>query len=58
MKIWLSVHPRNFGSDKIVRTYVRSPLYVSGCEMVHLLGVQGIYISVFNFALDFHVIVN
>ena len=52
------MHPRNFGSDKIVRTYVRWPLHVSGCEMVHLLGVQGIYISVFNLVLDFHVIVN
>ena len=57
-KIWLSMHQRNFGSDKIVRTYVRSPLHVSGCEMVHLLRVQGIYISVFNLVLDFHVIVN
>ena len=23
-KIWFSMHPRNFGSDKIVRTYVRT----------------------------------
>ena len=24
-KFWLSRHPRNFGSDKIVRTYIRPP---------------------------------
>ena len=40
-KIWLSIHPRNFGSDKIVRPSVcprlhdsvRSPMYVlsTGC---------------------------
>ena len=23
-KIWLSMHPRNFGSDRIVRAYVRT----------------------------------
>ena len=27
-KIWLSMHPRNFGSDKIVPRYVRPPLQV------------------------------
>ena len=36
-KIWLSMHPRNFSSDKIVRTaHVRTPIHFSGCEMAHL----------------------
>ena len=29
-KIWLSTHPRNFGSDRIVRQH--PPLHVGGCE--------------------------
>ena len=29
------MHPRNLGSDKIVRKYVRPPLYVSLGEVVH-----------------------
>ena len=28
-KIWLSRQPRNFGSEKIVRTIVLSPIHVS-----------------------------
>ena len=36
-KIWLSMHPRNFGSEKIVRTrpYVRLPLHVNRVEILH-----------------------
>ena len=36
-KIWLSMHPRNFGSEKIVRTrpYVRPPIHVSRGEILH-----------------------
>ena len=34
-KIWLSMHPRNFGSDKIVRTYVHP--FMLGCEMTNQL---------------------
>ena len=36
-KIWLSMHPRSFGSDKIVRTeYVRTlPPHVSPIEILH-----------------------
>ena len=36
-KIWLSMHPRKFGSEKIVRTrtYVRAPLHVSQGEILH-----------------------
>ena len=34
-KIWLSMHPRNLGSDKIVRIYVRPPLHVSWGEILH-----------------------
>ena len=33
-KIWLPKHPRNFGSEKIVRTYVR-PVHVSRGEILH-----------------------
>ena len=32
-KIWSSMHPRNFGSDKIVHPYVNSPLQVSWGEI-------------------------
>ena len=28
-KIWLSMHLRNFGPDKIARTYIRPPLHVT-----------------------------
>ena len=40
-KIWLSMHPRNFGSVKIVcttnvRPYVRPPGHVSRGEVLHL----------------------
>ena len=31
-KIWFSMHPRNFGSDKIVHTYIRPPLHVAGVK--------------------------
>ena len=34
-KIWLSMHSRNFGSDKIVLTYVRPPLLLSRGETLH-----------------------
>jgi len=34
-KIWLFMHPRNFGSDKIVRMYLRPPLHVSWAEILH-----------------------
>ena len=34
-KIWLSMHPRNLGNDKIVRIYVRPPLHVSWGEILH-----------------------
>ena len=36
-KTWLSVHPRNFGPEKIVRTrpYLRPPLHVSLGEILH-----------------------
>ena len=36
-KIWLSMHPINFGSKKIVRTrqYVRIPLHVSRGGILH-----------------------
>ena len=39
-KIWLSMHPRNFGSEKIVcatnvRPYVRPPGHVSRGEVLH-----------------------
>ena len=40
-KIWLSMHPRNFGFDKIVSQYVHPyihPYHVSRCEMAPLLG--------------------
>ena len=36
-KIWLSMDPRNLGSYKVVRPYVRPPVHVSECEMSHLL---------------------
>ena len=31
-KIWFPMHPRNFGSDKIVRTYVRTYVYLEDVE--------------------------
>ena len=34
-KIWLPMHSRNFGSDKVVLTYVRPPLHVSWGETLH-----------------------
>ena len=36
-KMWLSMHSRNFGSDKIICMYVPLLLHVSRCEMAHLL---------------------
>ena len=36
-RIYLSMHPRNFGSDKIVCTYLRPPLHVSGCGNLSLM---------------------
>ena len=37
-KIYLSMHPGNFGSDKIVCTYLRPPLHVSGCGNLSDIG--------------------
>ena len=34
-KIWLSMYSRNFGSEKIVCTFVRPPLHVSRGEILH-----------------------
>ena len=34
-KVWLSMQPRHFGSDKIVRPYVRPPLDVRWGEILH-----------------------
>ena len=36
-EIWLSMHPRHFGSEKIVRTrpYVRPPIHVSRGVILH-----------------------
>ena len=36
-KIWLPMHPINFGSEKIVRTspYIRPPVHVSRGEILH-----------------------
>ena len=34
-KTWLSMHPRNFGSDKIVHMYVCPPLHVSWGDILH-----------------------
>ena len=36
-KFWLSRHPRNFGSDKIVRTYIRPTLHVAGVKFFILI---------------------
>ena len=40
-KIWLSMHPINFGSKKIVRTrqYIRIPLHVSRGGILHFNGL-------------------
>ena len=58
-KIWSSLRPRNFGSDKIVRSYVRPPHHVSGSEMEHLLARSPRHIlSVFNLASDIPVMVS
>ena len=58
-KIWSSLLPGNFGSDKIVRSYVRPPLHVSGSEMGHLLARSLRYIlSVFHLVSGIHVMVN
>jgi len=55
-KIWLSMNPRNFVSDKIVRTYERPPIHVRRCEMPYLLAGSFRHIlSVFNLILDTHV---
>ena len=54
------MHPRNFGSDKIIRTYVSMyvhPFHVKGFEMSHILawspitgsGVQLIEVRCFFF---------
>ena len=33
-KIWLSMPPRNFGYEKIVRTYLRLPIHVRRSELL------------------------
>ena len=58
-RIWLSMHSRKFGSDKIVRTYLRPPFHVSGCEMAHSLARNPRNIpSVVNLVFDIHVMIN
>ena len=58
-KIWLSMHSRNVGSDKIVCTSIHLLLHVSGCEMADLLTRSPRHIlSVSNLVLDIHVIFN
>ena len=34
-RIWLSMNSGNFGSDKIVRTYIRTPFHVSWGKILH-----------------------
>ena len=65
--IWLSMCPRNFGSEKIVCTYVRPPLHVSRGEAPALTAVKRIATRTFReeknsnnkagsfFRLDFNV---
>ena len=55
-KSWLSMHSRNFVSDKIVCTYLRPPLRVSGCDS--LARNPRRILSVFNLVLDIHVMIN
>ena len=58
-KIWLSMHPRNFVTNKIVRRDVGPRLHVNGCEMSYILAVSPKKIQiVFNLILDIHVIIN
>ena len=46
-KLWLSRHPRNFGSDKIVRTYIRPPLHVAGVKIFILITPRVSAVSLF-----------
>ena len=46
-KFWLSRHPRNFGSDKIVRTYIRPPLHVAGVKFFILITPRVSAVSLF-----------
>ena len=46
-KFWLSRHPRNFGSDKIVRTYIRPTLHVAGVKFFILITPRVSAISLF-----------
>ena len=54
-EIWLSMHVRNSGSDKIVRKFVRLPFHVSGCGMAHLLARGP---KAFKYSTGIHVMVN
>ena len=49
-KIWLSMHPRNFSSQKIC-LFIRPTIHVSVCKMSHLQ-------AVFHLIWDIHVMVN
>ena len=46
-KFWLSRHPRNFVSDKIVRTYIRPPLHVAGVKFFILITPRVSAVSLF-----------
>ena len=46
-KFWLSRHPRNFGSDKIVRTYILPPLHVAGVKFFILITPRVSAVSLF-----------
>ena len=46
-KFWLSRHPRNFGSDKIVRTYIRPSLHVAGVKFFILITPRVSAVSLF-----------
>ena len=56
-KIWLSMHSRNFGSEKIASTYVSPLIHLRGYEMSHLLAGSPRHaytVSVFNLVLDIY----
>ena len=51
-KFWLSIRPKNFGSDKIVRTYMRPLLHVSWGKILHFkypARLSGLYYYMRNF---------
>ena len=55
-KIWLSMHPGNFGSDKYVHPFMLTDVKI----MAHLLAKSPRHniLSVFNLVLDIPVMVN